>query len=61
MAWCDELNELGYGDNVEDCVDDLCRTLVELYEIMREEQDRLGPELSKIWKCLQQVVEVTRP
>jgi len=57
VAWCDELNELGYGNSVEDCVDDLCRTLVELYEIMMEEQDILSPELSRIWECLQRVVE----
>ena len=56
VVWCDELNEFGYGDSVEECIDDLHQSLVELYWILKEEQDRLSPELSKVWERLRRVV-----
>lgn len=51
-----ELNEFGFGRNLSEALSDLQAAIVELYFTLEQEQDRLGPDLQRIWAILQQKV-----
>ena len=54
VAETPEFREYGYGKSAIEALDDLQKTLVELYLSLRESADRLGPDLQKTWQNLQQ-------
>ncbi len=53
IAEATELDEFGFGTNLSEALRDLQRAIVELYFTLETEQDRLGPDLQKIWATLQ--------
>lgn len=57
IAFCEKFQEYGYGNDPISAVDDLRLTLVELYWSLKENQDRLGVDLAKLWKSLQSYIE----
>ncbi|RKY41824.1 MAG: hypothetical protein DRP81_08080 [Candidatus Omnitrophota bacterium] len=56
IAKCGVFEEFGYGDDPMTSVIDLQQTLAELYWTLKEEQNRLGPYLIRIWNRLQEVI-----
>ena len=52
VAWCEELNEYGYGPDPISAVQDARNTIAELYWQLKTEQERLGPDLANTWKKL---------
>ena len=55
-----ELNEFGFGDSLSEAITDLQATITELYFTLEAEQDRLGPDLAKVWAILSQKVKVRK-
>lgn len=53
IAEATELNEFGFGTNLSEALRDLQRAIIELYFTLETEQDRLGPDLQRIWVTLQ--------
>lgn len=53
IAEATELDEVGFGANLSEALRDLQRAIVELYLTLEKEQDRLGPDLQKVWATLQ--------
>lgn len=53
IAEATELDEFGFGTNLSEALRDLQRAIVELYFTLETEQDRLGPDLQRIWVTLQ--------
>lgn len=56
VAWCEELNEYGYGLDPIGAVQDARNTIAELYWQLKAEQERLGPDLADTWKKLSVLV-----
>ena len=56
LAFFYDLDLYGLGDEISEAIDDLCATLIEYYEMLLEEQDRLGPLPRKHWVYLQTLV-----
>ena len=56
IARCSALNKSGYGDDPARAVQDVRRTIAELYWGLKEEQDRLGADLAKTWQRLSELV-----
>jgi hypothetical protein len=56
IVQCEELKEFGYGYDPMDAVDDFRQTVSELYWALKEEQERLSPELYRIWERLTQII-----
>ena len=56
IAKCAQLEEFGYGYDPMEAVDDLRQTIAELYWTLKGEQDRLAPNLTRLWAHLQEVV-----
>jgi hypothetical protein len=56
-VWNSELEEVGYGSNRGAAVQDFQQTLVELYRTLENDQDRLGPEMERVWGLLQQLLD----
>lgn len=54
---CPELNEFGYGAHLTAAIVDLQNTIAELYFTLKEEQARLGSDLSTLWATLQAKIE----
>lgn len=52
IASCDRFDEYGYGTDIINAVQDARNTIAELYWELRENQDRLGPDLEKTWQAL---------
>jgi hypothetical protein len=52
-----EFNEFGFGNTLSEALTDLQRTIAELYLISEKEQDRLGPDLQRVWHRLQQKIQ----
>ena len=59
-AWSDDLEEIGYGPTLGAAIEDLQRTIVELYESLHAEQERLGPDMARLWGVVQQRVSERR-
>ena len=51
-----DLDLYGLGDEVSEAIDDLCATLIEYYEMLREDRNCLGPLARKHWQYLQTLV-----
>ena len=58
VAAAPELNEFGFGENFSDAVTDLQRAIVELYLTLKDDEDRLGPDLQKVWATLQERISL---
>jgi hypothetical protein len=56
-----EINEFGYGANLCEAIADLQATIVELFETLEREVERLGPDLQRVRLTLQEKVELRRP
>ena len=56
VAWCEELNEYGYGLDPISAVQDARNTIAELYWQLKTERERLGPDLANTWKKLSRLV-----
>ena len=52
IASCDQFDEYGYGTDVINAVQDARHTIAELYWELKENQDRLGPDLERTWQAL---------
>ena len=57
IAECPELNEFGYGPHLTAAIADLQHTIAELYFTLKEEQTRLGSDLSTLWATLQAKIQ----
>lgn len=55
-----ELNEFGFGKSFSESLIDLQATIGELYFTLKENRQRLGPDLQCIWETLQQKI-ILRP
>lgn len=55
-----EFNEFGFGKSVSESLSDLQATIAELYFALKENQQRLGPDLRHVWETLQQKI-ILRP
>jgi len=51
-----ELDEFGFGNTLSEALIDLQRTIAELYLTLEKEQDRLGPDIERVWHILQQKI-----
>ena len=56
VAWCEELDEYGYGLDPITAVQDARHTIAELYWQLKADQDRLGPDLAETWRKLSALV-----
>lgn len=55
-VWSDDLEEIGYGPTLGAAIEDFQRTIVELHESLHASQERLGPDMARLWRMLQQHV-----
>ena len=53
-----ELNEFGFGDGFSEAIADLQAAIAELYFTLETEQERLGPELARVWSILSRKVRI---
>jgi len=51
-----QIEEFGTGVSVSYAVEDLGRTVAELYRTLHLDQGRLGPDLQDVWEKLQEFV-----
>lgn len=56
-VWSEEFEEIGSGPYLTAAVEDLQQTIVELYLTLRDDQERLGPEMQRLWRIAQQHIE----
>jgi hypothetical protein len=56
VARCDNLDEYGYGFDPISAVQDIRKTIAELYWQLKDDQDRLGPDLARTWQRLTELV-----
>ncbi len=56
-VWSNDLEEVGYGPYLTAAVEDFQQAVTELYLTLRDEQDRLGPDLARVWETLNRHVE----
>jgi hypothetical protein len=49
-----EISEFGFGKNPSEAIIDLQRAITELYFTLEKEQSRLGSDLQKTWRTLQE-------
>ena len=56
IAEVPEINEFGFGDNQAEALIDLQHTIGELYFVLKEKQDCLGPDTERIWRSLQESI-----
>lgn len=57
IASCQALEEFGYGPHLSAAVEDFRQTVAELYDTLKADRDRLGPDLSGLWQQLQALIE----
>ena len=57
VAEAEGLDEFGSGAHVADALIDLQHTLADLYFVLDEDKERLGPGLQQTWDRLQLVIE----
>jgi hypothetical protein len=57
VAYCEELEEFGFGAHLTEAIEDLQATIAELYFTLKQENDRLGSNLRRIWHSLRQKVK----
>lgn len=51
-----DINEFGFGENPSEALADLQHAIAELYFTLEKEQERLGADLQRIWKVLQEKI-----
>ena len=51
-----DLNEFGFGGNQSEAVVDLQHVIAELYFSLRDEWNRLGPDLRRVWKKVDRAI-----
>jgi len=56
-ATCYDVNMYGCGDSEEEAIDDFCCVLVEYYESLREDREKLGAIPKKYWLFLSSIIE----
>lgn len=54
VAYCEELEEFGFGTHLTEAIEDLQAAIAELYFTLKEENDRLGSDLARVWDSLHQ-------
>jgi hypothetical protein len=52
-AHAEEIDEFGFGVSYTEALVDLQHAIAELYLTLEEEQERLGPDLARVWSVLQ--------
>jgi predicted RNase H-like HicB family nuclease len=57
VASCYDVNMYGCGDSEEEAIDDLCSVLVEYYETLKEDKEKLGIIPKKHWGFLSSIIE----
>lgn len=57
VAYCEELEEFGFGTHLTEAIADLQATIAELYFTLKEEDGRLGSDLRKVWDSLRQKIK----
>lgn len=56
IAKCDEIDEIGYGEDPISAVRDIRKTIAELYWQLKENEERLGTDLTRTWQRLSALV-----
>jgi hypothetical protein len=56
IAFCYDLDVLGHGDTESEALEDLRRTISDLYFELESNKDKLGPFPDKIWCYLSNIV-----
>ncbi len=57
VAHCEELDEFGFGNHLTEAIADLQAAITEVYFTLKEENNRLGPDLERIWDSLRQKIK----
>ncbi len=57
VAYCEELEEFGFGTHLTEAIADLQATIAEAYFTFKEENKRLGSNLRKLWDSIRQKVK----
>ena len=57
IAKCEYIGEYGYGESPMEAVDDLRLAMAELYWTLKEEYERLAPNLVQIWNRLCELID----
>ena len=57
IAHCEDLEEFGFGKHLTEAIEDLQAAIAELYFTLKEENNRLGSNLRRIWDRLRQKIE----
>jgi hypothetical protein len=61
IAYAPGLRILGYGDAKSEALDDLWRTIADLYHTLQEEQESLGPMPTHVWNYLAHTIVESEP
>lgn len=57
VAYCEELEEFGFGTHLTEAIADLQATIAELYFTLKKENNRLGSDLTRTWDSLRQKIK----
>lgn len=57
VAYCEELEEFGFGSHLTEAIEDLQTTIVELYFTLKEDNKKLGPDLRRLWGSLRKKIK----
>ena len=57
VAYCEELEEFGFGKHLTEAIEDLQAAIAELYFTLKQENNRLGSNLKRIWRSLRQKIK----
>ena len=57
VAYCEELEEFGFGKHLTEAIEDLQAAIAELYFTLKQENNRLGSNLKRIWGSLRQKIK----
>ncbi len=57
VVWSEDLNTYGEGKSEEMAKEDFLKSAEELYFDLKEDKDKLGPAMEKIWEFLQKIVK----
>ena len=56
IAYAHDLDLFGYGETENEALDDLRRTVADLYYTLREERASLGPMPAQVWDYLTHII-----
>jgi len=57
VAYCEELEEFGFGTHLTEAIQDLQVTITELYFTLKEDSSGLGSHLTRVWNSLSQKIK----